>query len=561
MDCRNAVYSNDYYDIIVSGLDVVPGTENVCRQNIAERYVVYYLNRAEVPPLSIGVYNYVNIPKCFTILDQLSLEVSGITRVQNQKNLELGGNGILLGFLDTGIAYENPAFRNTDGSSRIVAIWDQSEDTTKHPQGFIYGTEYTKAEIDYALRQENPRAYVPQRDENGHGTKIAAIAAGSEDITNDFIGAAPYADIAVVKLKPAKEYLREFFFIREGAIAYQENDVFTAIDYLNKLAEKRGQPLVLCMAIGTNQGNHGSGSRMASYLDDISERYRRAVCIAVGNEANARHHFYGGVSEDTSEKVEINVTKDMQGFTVELWGRTSELFAVSVTSPTGEVLPRVPVFTGQQQKHRFLLENTGIVIDYQLGDVRSREQLIHISFQRPVMGIWVVEVFPYRILDGTFNMYLPISEFLESEVYFVRSNPDSTLTVPSGARFPMAVGGYNAMTGGVYIESGRGYSVDGIVKPDYVAPAVNVYTQNTFGNYERMTGTSAAAAIAAGACALLMEWNLEYMDNRTVNSIELRNQVINGTKRMENQLYPNREEGYGRLDVYQSILNMRSITG
>lgn len=559
MDCRNAVYSNDYYDIIVSGLDFVPGTENVCRQNIADRYVVYYLNREEVPPLSIGGYNYVNIPKCFTILDQFSLEVSGITRVQTQRNLELGGNGILMGFLDTGIAYENSAFRNTDGSSRIVALWDQNENTTKHPKGFIYGTEYTKTEIDYALRQENPSRFVPQRDEIGHGTKIAAIAAGSEDITNDFIGAAPYADIAVVKLKPAKEYLREFFFIREDAIAYQENDVFTAIDYLNKLAEKRGQPLVLCMAIGTNQGNHGSGSRMASYLDDISERYRRAVCIAVGNEANARHHFYGGVSEDTSEKVEINVTKDMQGFTVELWGRTSELFAVSVTSPTGEILPRAPVFTGQQQNHRFLLENTGIVIDYQLGDVRSREQLIHISFQRPVMGIWVVEVFPYRILDGTFNMYLPISEFLESEVYFVRSNPDSTLTVPSGARFPMAVGGYNAMTGGVYIESGRGYSVDGIVKPDYVAPAVNVYTQSAIGNYERMTGTSAAVAISAGACALLMEWNIEYMDNRTVNSVELRNQIINGTKRMENQLYPNREEGYGRLDVYQSILNMRSL--
>ncbi len=559
MDCRNAVYSNDYYDIIVSGSDIVPGTENVCTQKIADRYAVYYLNREEVPPLSIGVYKYVNIPKCFTILDQLSLEVSGITRVQTQRNLELGGRGILMGFLDTGIAYENSAFRNTDGSSRIAAIWDQSEDSERTPEGFIYGTEYTKEEIDYALQQKNPRDYVPQRDEIGHGTKLAAIAAGSEDAEQDFIGAAPYADIAVVKLKPAKEYLREFFFIRENAVAYQENDVFTAIDYLNKLAEKRGQPLVLCIGIGTNQGNHGSGGRLASYLDDISERYRRAVCIAVGNEANARHHFYGGVSEDTTENVEINVTQDMRGFTVELWGRSSELFAVSVTSPTGEILPRVPVYNGQQQKHRFLLENTNVTIDYQLGDARSREQIIHFSFEQAAVGIWTITVYPYRISDGNFNIYLPISEFLEHEVYFVRSNPESTLTVPSGARFPMAVGGYNAVTGGVYIESGRGYSIDGVVKPDYVAPAVNVYTQNTFGNYDRMTGTSAAAAISAGACALLMEWNLNYIDNRTVNSIELRNQIINGTNRMANQLYPNREEGYGRLDIYQSILNMRSL--
>lgn len=123
----------------------------------------------------------------------------------------------------------------------------------------------------------------------------------------------------------------------------------------------------------------------------------------------------------------------------------------------------------------------------------------------------------------------------------------------------MAVAGYNAITGGVYIESGRGYSVDGSIKPDYAAPAVNVFTQNQIGQFDTVTGTSAAAAIAAGACALLMEWNISFMNNPIVNSIELRNQIINGTQRIQNQLYPNREEGYGRLDIYQSILNMRNL--
>lgn len=559
MDCSEAVYSNDFYDVIVSSSDSVAGVENICKQDISNQYTVYYLNRDEVPPLSIGVYKYVNIPKCFTITDQISLETSGIIKVQNQRNLELKGSGILIGFLDTGIQYENPAFRNVDGSSRIVAIWDQSIHSEKHPEGFIYGTEYTKAEIDYALQQENPREYVPQKDEIGHGTKMAAIAAGSEDIEKDFIGAAPYADIAVVKLKPAKAYLREFYYIKEDAIAYQENDIFTAIEYLNKLAEKRGEPLVLCIGLGTNQGNHGGGSRLTSYLDNIAAMYRRAVCIAVGNEANARHHFYGSVSEETSEKVEINVTEDMKGFMLELWGRSSELFAVSVISPTGEVMPRVPVFNGQQQRQRFLLENTTVVVNYQLGGVRSREQLIHIDFETPKEGLWIVEVFAYRVLDGNFNMYLPISEFLEKEVSFIRSNPEMTLTVPSGAEFPMAVGGYNAVTGGAYIDSGRGYSPEGVIKPDYVAPAVEVFTKNQFGQTDRMTGTSAATAVAAGAAALLLEWNISFMDNRTVNSIEIRNQIVNGARQMENQLYPNREEGYGRLDIYQSILNMRNL--
>ncbi|MCI9417312.1 MAG: S8 family peptidase [Eubacterium sp.] len=559
MDCHEAVYSNDYYDLIGSISSIEPGLRDLCKQDIANRYAVYYLNREKVPPLSVGAYKYINIPKCYTILNQQALEASGITRVQTQRNLELFGSGIMIGFVDSGIHYENNAFRNTDGSSRIAAIWDQTIDTGAHPQGFIYGTEYTKEEIDFALQQENPRDYVPQTDEIGHGTMLASIAAGSEDLERDFIGAAPYADVAVVKLKPAKQYLRDFYYIRDGAVAYQENDVFTAIDYLNRLADKLGKPMVICLGLGTNQGHRGSGGRMTSYLDDIAAMYRRAVCIAVGDEANARHHFYGSVSESASERAEINVTEDMRGFIVELWGNSSELFAVSVTSPTGEVLNRVAVWNGQQQKQYFLLENTRVVIDYQLGTERSRESLVHINFENPVKGLWIIDVFPYRILNGNFNMYLPISDFLEEEVYFVRSNPDMTITVPSSAKIPMAVGGYNSVTNGIYIESGRGYSMDGSIKPDYAAPAVNVTAVNQFGRLEGMSGTSAAVAISAGASALLMEWNIANMGNLSINSVEIRNQIINGTQRVSNQLYPNREEGYGRLDIYQSILNMRNL--
>ena len=133
MDCHDAVYSNDYYDLIGNITTLEPGLRDLCRQDIANRYAVYYLNRDNVPPMSVGTYKYINIPKCFTILDQKALDVSGITRVQSQRNLNLMGSGIMIGFLDTGIAYENDAFRNTDGSSRITAIWDQTIDTGPLP--------------------------------------------------------------------------------------------------------------------------------------------------------------------------------------------------------------------------------------------------------------------------------------------------------------------------------------------------------------------------------------------------------------------------------------------
>ena len=153
-----------------------------------------------------------------------------------------------MGFIDTGIAYENACFRNPDGSTRITAIWDQTGEQSP-PQGYLYGTEYTKEQINAALVSDDPRAIVPQTDENGHGTFLASIACGSEDAPNNFVGAVPESDILVVKLKPAKPYLRNFFYIPEEAVVYQENDVMAAIDYLDRKARELGKPLVVCVAL------------------------------------------------------------------------------------------------------------------------------------------------------------------------------------------------------------------------------------------------------------------------------------------------------------------------
>ena len=76
----------------------------------------------------------------------------------------------MIGFLDTGIDYRHPVFRNIDGSTRIVGIWDQTDQTGNPPEGLDYGSSYTKEQIDEALRESDPFTVVPQRDENGHGT-------------------------------------------------------------------------------------------------------------------------------------------------------------------------------------------------------------------------------------------------------------------------------------------------------------------------------------------------------------------------------------------------------
>ena len=270
-NCDAFIRSNNTYDILIARESLEISDDRAeCIQNIGEKFVAEYFDRDEVPQLSIKTYGYSIIPKCFGLLDTLALETTGILQLQNQPALSLRGQGIFIGFVDTGISYELPCFRNADGSTRIRSIWDQSIPTGEKntPQGFLYGTEYTQKEINEALEQEHPRELVPVTDEDGHGTMLASIACGSEDLQAGFTGAAPYAELLVVKLKPAKPYLKDFFYIPQEMPAYQENDIMAAIEYLEETARKLGRPLILCLGLGTNNGSHSGGSNLSELLDD-----------------------------------------------------------------------------------------------------------------------------------------------------------------------------------------------------------------------------------------------------------------------------------------------------
>lgn len=566
MDCSTPVYSNDYYDFIsdaiIRGRLYAEYPEDVCTQPLDAGYEVIYYPREMLGDFHITNFSYWSIPKCYTLMDTSALEASGILTMQNFPTLPLKGNGVLIGFLDTGIDYTNPIFQGEDGNTRIVRIWDQEERSNTSPEGFLYGSEYTADEINRALRTENPYQSVPSRDTNGHGTFLAGIAAGSEDAANQFVGAAPLADIAVVKLKEAKPYLREFFYIREGAVAYQENDIMAGISYLHNLAYDLSKPLVLCVGLGSNNGGHGGFAALPSLLSYVGTRRMRAVNIAAGNEANARHHYIGNLgSPSDKDEVEINVSEDMEGFVIELWTNIPERVAVSIQSPTGESTQRLINREGKREEYQFLLEGTKVEVDYGLLGTTGGNHLIFMRFSKPTKGIWKVTVYPEYYVLGKFHMWLPVSEFLSAPVFFLRSNPQTTITVPSGTVPPITVGGYNAMDNSLYLDSGRGFNINEQVKPDFLAPAVNVYGPGLRQDYVRVTGTSAATAITAGACAQLMEWGVTRGNSRgLMNSPEIKNMLIQGCEKDPNRFYPNPEEGYGRMNLYRTFLNMRRIT-
>ena len=561
MDCEEAVYSEDYYDFIIEyntfGTAFLLGE---CHQEIDIDYGISYVKREGAPELNVNNYTYTALPKCFALMDQSALNASGILKVQNQPTLALKGQGILMGFVDTGIDYQNPVFLSDEKTSRIYRIWDQTIRTGNRPDGFIYGTEYTRQQINDALAQADPLTVVPSVDENGHGTYMAGVAAGSPDYANDFSGAAPYADIAVVKLKPAKRYLKSFYFIPEKSEAYEENDIMTAISYLDKLALEINKPLVLCLGLGTSMGSHAGISPLSVYLNSISIKKNHAVIVATGNEANARHHFCGSLKEQgLSETVEISVGENVTGFTVELWAKAPEIYSVAVVSPTGEQIPRVPARQGNRQVYKFIFEETVVTIDYRIVGVRNGNQLIYICFDRPTRGLWDVVVSADNIVDGHYHMWLPLKSFLSGSVIFLRSNPDTTITDPSSAYVPLSVGAYDAESGSLYLDSGRGYTLSGDVKPDCVAPGVNVYGPGKHNQYMTFTGTSAAAAVAAGATALLMEWAVLRQYDTTVNTADIKNYILRGARRESSRLYPNVEWGYGELDIYEALNKLRVL--
>ena len=185
-----------------------------------------------------------------------TLNQAGILPVQNYPTLQLKGQGVLIGFLDSGIDYTSRLFRNLDGSTRIAAIWDQTIQSGTPPQGFAYGTEYTRETINAALSSEDPASLVPSVDDTGHGSFVASLAAGGADISEQFLGAAPECTIAMVKLKTAKQYLKEYYCIASDAVCYQETDLLLGVKYLNDLASALDLPLVMCITVGTNMGGH-----------------------------------------------------------------------------------------------------------------------------------------------------------------------------------------------------------------------------------------------------------------------------------------------------------------
>ena len=549
------IQSQDTYDFIVTREELEDILiEPFGVQPINEVYSVAYYDSASLPPLSIGEYSYTSIPKCFFLMDSTAMEESGILAVQNQPGLALKGKGVLIGIIDTGIDYRNPLFLNEAGRTRIYSIWDQGAEEGERPEGFLYGVEYTREAIDRAIMQENPLELVPQMDTNGHGTFLASLAAGGVNRENDFVGAAPESELVVVKLKEAKQYLRDFFFFSADVPLYQENDIMAGVAYLEQIARRERKPLVILIGVGSNAGNHVGSAPLSDTLNMFGAQNACVAVVAAGNQAAAQHHYFGRTTSLLSPvAVEINVEENVPGFCMELWSYAPELVRVVVQSPTGQRSGSDYPIMEDTQTTNYIFESTIMTMDYRMPGRTRRDLLVFIRFSTPAPGIWTLLVYPQQTITGEFHIWLPI----DGRVVFLQPEPNTTITTPGTANIPITVGGYDALSGARYLESGRGFDAIQRVKPDFCAPAVRVSGAGLRNNFVQNTGTSAAAAIAAGASAQTLEWGIVRGNAPIMNSSEVKNLLIRGCTRDENLIYPNPEWGYGQMEVFNSFAILR----
>ena len=538
-----------------------------CVNLVSQEYAIVHAPLSGVLPLSFTQHTYSAIPKLYGLQDTTALEATGILPVFSQPNLMSTGQGILIGMIDTGIDYTNPLFQNPDGTSRILRLWDQtieSENTPEAVAGFqpFYGTVYSQEDLNRALASEQPLELVPSTDTSGHGTFLAGVAAGRQiQSPTTFSGAAPDAALAVVRLKPAKQYLREFFAVPPDADAYQENDIMAAAAFLLGVAGQYQMPLVLCLGIGSSQGSHSGISPLAMQLQALSGTRGFACVTGAGNETGFRHHYFGNLSPDQEyEDVELRVADSTSGFSMELWADVSELYTVGFVSPSGEVIERIPMTVGQETTISFQLDATRILISYQITESSSGRFLAFLRFTGPAPGIWHIRVYPTLFVAGQFHIWLPMQGFLTEDTGFLRPDPDITITDPGNAPLLLTVSTYNHVTGSLYIHSSRGFTATGQIKPDFAAPGVEVQGPGIppgTSRLSRQTGSSVATAITAGAVACLFSWGFTQGNDTTLTSISVKSILIRGAERKEAFRYPNRQWGYGTLNLYQAFLLMR----
>ncbi|HAT4246820.1 TPA: S8 family peptidase [Clostridium perfringens] len=530
--------------------------------------------------LSIKLQNYMETIR--SIKSIIYIELNGIytlgeSPVEDSKapifhinpSLNLRGSGVVVAIVDTGIDYLNNEFMREDETTRILRIWDQTIDSGKTPDGFISGSEYTEEDINKAIQAQkqgqNPYDIVPSKDDYGHGTKMAGIV-GARGMNREIVGVAPDCEFIIIKLQEAaKEYV-DFYYAKGDKAKYRNTDIIMALKYLYELSFTLNKPMIIYLPLGSNLGDHAGASILERYVDTkISGRNSLFVVTSTGNQGNTDTHTSGRIkSNGDSQIIELNCGKEQQGLVLQIYAQRPSKIKLGILSPSGEIFentnPRKTkhILIDDSPTWKFIYEGTRVQVTYDSPDEFTGDEKFIIKMDGVTEGVWRFILTGNNIVDGKYYAWILQRELLAEDTRFLNPSPYTTLTIPGTAKTIINTSYYNQNNGAIVSESGRGYTTKDYIQPIITAGGINAITTKPGGGTITMSGASVAGAILAGCCALILQWAVVDGNDPQMYATKLQAYIIRGARKREGDTYPNRQWGYGILDmqeIFKSLMN------
>ena len=510
----------------------------------------------------------------------------------------LTGKGVIVGIIDDGIDFRHRDFRNADGTTRILAIFDQRESgaSGSPPAGFTYGGECTAAMINSAIN--GTASACAQSSSGGHGTHVAGIAVGNGQATGNgqaayrFVGMAPEADILSAS----------------GDGNGQSDRVLDAVAWMKAKASQANKPLAINMSIGSYFGARDGTSLIERGLSNAGAEGVVLVASA-GNEGDAKIRASGPISQGQTVSVSMNIPAGKTSGRVEMWYPGSNTYGIAVEGPdcaaTAVVNPGDPAATFNTACGRIVVTST-------LTQANNDDRQVRIGFEQNAgvlrVGDWKINVIGNVVAGGSTTFSMICAEAGGDFNFTSHTSAVTTEILVETASATRVIGvgaldsnfSWNASNGPFQTAGTPGnlsnYSSRGprrncsnlakcppVMKPEIAAPGTIIQAALSAdiakaplpndlegdGVHTANQGTSMAAPHVAGAAALLLQVNPKLTPEQvrqTLFSNVQTNQFTAGLAQFSaasplNPPVPNYAFGYGILDAQKAANAVPSLGG
>ena len=525
--------------IILNNTIVALYVDDSFNEDILDRiYGITWWERSSVMSSLIELTN--NLPNGETVRT-----AAGTEYIYKNPYISPTGKDIIIAIIDSGINYLHPDFIKSDNTTKIISIWDQESTLKPPPEGYLFGSEFTREEINEYIKRNDSSLSV---DNIGTGTIAAGIAAGLGRGNSSYDGVAVDAELVVIKLKSYKDTFAK------GKINYEESDFLAGIKYALEVADRENKRMIINLTVG-GRSTSGIEVSMLDSFEELDGSGRIVVCGA-GNEGNTDIHYSGNIQmADKSQDIIIQVGEQVN-LDITLCPIGPDKIGAAIISPGGEMsyvinyTPEPFVYRG-----RFNLEDTSYEMRYIYPCIKSGNEMLDITLKNIKPGIWTLRIFPEFIINGNYNVYLPNKNLISPQTRFTDSSSDATITLFGVIKKVITVGAYNDRTDSLWIGSSKGPVVKRPIKPDIVAPGVDIIGPYQNDAYNTATGTGVSSSVVAGIVAIMMSYIIsqEEESRNLLFSEPLKTFLMLGATRKEIYTYPNMAQGYGILNLRNTL--------